>query len=273
MTRYGKLIGLVAAGVLAAAAAGAHAGVIRLEDGNTVALFDPTAAALQFAWYVDGTNYLREQGFWYRLDGEGAGGEAPLADLGLVSAVPLDTTGDGLDDMLRLKYAQGGLTVEVIYTLVGGTDGSGWADLTEVIRFTNRRTVPVVTHFFQYVDFDLSAGGAADTAWIHGGNTARQTGDGLDLAETVDTPPPTQYAAALTPEIRDALGDGGPTNLGLAPGPVTGDATWSFQWDFSLPAGGSYIISKDKSLIVPEPATVVLMGLGAAALGLRRRKR
>ncbi len=50
------------------------------------------------------------------------------------------------------------------------------------------------------------------------------------------------------------------------------DVAWAYQWDFVLEPGEAFMLSKDK-MITPEPATLALLGGGAAlALLLRRRR-
>jgi hypothetical protein len=76
----------------------------------------------------------------------------------------------------------------------------------------------------------------------------------------------------MVPVTLDSLNDGLPTTLNGNLGPMTGEVAWALEWDFTLPAGGSYLISQDKTLtLVPEPVTLALVGLGLAAVFCRRR--
>lgn len=265
------LVGM-AVGVLVAAG-GAAADVITLTDQNSSVTFDTGSAAFQTAWGVDGRNYLATQGFWYRI-GE-SGGESPLAALGMAAAPGVfDTSGDGLPDWLSLTYGTAPLRVTLTFPLTGGSPGSGWSSMTESITVKNTGSTPMNLHFFQYADFNLGGDGSNDTVEITGQNTARQTAGLAVLSETVDTPTPAYRRADLAPAIANSLVDGVPTMLGDIPGPVTGDATWAFQWDFlGMASGESEVISKVQHLEVPEPATLGFLGAGLVGLMTRRFRR
>ena len=111
--------------------------------------------------------------------------------------------------------------------------------------------------------------------------TVAQRDDVTVLSETVVTPAPSHYELATTFATLISLNDLLATTLsdlpllGVPLGPT--DATWAFQWDFSIGSGGSAIISKDKSIRrVPEPGTLILFGfglIGLAILGRRYRYR
>jgi len=95
-------------------------------------------------------------------------------------------------------------------------------------------------------------------------------------AETVVTPAPLRtevavYGATLATLAK--LSDASADNLDNSTGPLgPADVTWALQWDVTVAPGGTVQISKDKN-IVPEPATLGLMGLGlVAAVVTRVRK-
>jgi len=250
--------------------AGAQATII-LEDLNSQAEIDLTSDAGMFRWTVDGIENLRKQWFWYRIGDTGP--ELPLNALG----TPLSKTSDGDldpgDERLISRYAGSGLTVTIDYVLTGGPVGSGVSDIAEMIVLENTGGDDIDLHFFQYVDFEL--GGTVDDVAVEilNGNTAVQTDVGTWLSETVVTWMPDYCEAGIGGSILAKLTDADADTLSDNAGPLgPGDLSWAFQWDVELEPGDTFIISKDKNL-VPEPAGLVVLGVGSLVLMLRRRRR
>jgi hypothetical protein len=239
-----------------------------LTDGNSTATFDPSSTLGFKSWTVDSLQKLKQQWFWLST---GSGAEQALNTLTLDPPTLTDGNGDGLKDTLSLRYVATGYTVGLRFSLTGGTAGSDSANMTGQITVTNTGATPLVFHFFQYADFDLSA--AADTIQITGGNTAHQSSATGHVAETIATTMPSRYQAGLRTDVSSILGsltDSSATTLTNDAGPtVAGDAVWAFEWDTTLASGGSLVISKGMNL-APEPATLALMAVG---LGLVFRKR
>jgi len=108
-------------------------------------------------------------------------------------------------------------------------------------------------------------------------NEAYQTDGNLSLSEivsdTVTTPGADHGEAGIYAATLAKLNDGLATDLNDAVGPVgPGNVTWTFQWDFNIPGGGTVIISKDKLLVVPEPSPLFLVATGLVGYGLLRRR-
>jgi len=262
--------------------AGPALGSVTLSQDNSVIELnfgdEPTAEMGMYAWEVDGTDHMHQQWFWYRVGD--AGGEAPLDPLDMVG-VPLtaDLNGDGVDDAVDVAYRVAGLDISLRFVLAGGAPGSETSTIVETIVITNTTPDTLDVHFFQYADFDLGGNHESDSVEILGDpkNTAYQWEESLYVAETIVTGAPDHYEAGAVNDILnsilDRLEDGDPTDLEDIAGPIENtDAAWAFQWDKTLGPGDSLVISKDK-LIMPEPATVVLMFGGVAMVLARRRRR
>lgn len=290
----------LAAAVLGICSSLSHAVVVTLGNGNSTATFHTEAAdggtLGMNTWDVDGVDHMFQQWFWYRTGSQAqenpVDGTGPLVH---ASTTSLDLDGNPGDDFMVARYRDGETSVtpetfalELRYLLTGGTVGSNNSDMVEVIRIQNLGNLPLDFHLYQYVDFDLNGSSADDKLVLTGApvNTATQSDPINIIGETVVTPPPQRWTVGIFPTVRDALNDGDIDNLDNAVGPIVGDGTWAFQWDFAggfrIPAGSVAIISKDKNVrpgeggIVPEPSSVALASMGAvgflAALLRRRRK-
>jgi len=249
---------------------------ITLEDANSTAVWDLDSSAGQTDWTVDGVDHMTQQWFWYRVGSEGSDREYSIDTLTRGTPDTMDTNGSGKNNLLFVEYtsAAPSFTVSLTFILTGGTDGSGNSDIMEVIKVVNTGSDPLDFHLFQYCDFDLNETPDDDTVRISGGNTANQTDPDHVVTETVATFKPDHFAVGEQPDIRNLLEDAAPTTLGDDAGPLGPEnVTWAFQWDKTIAAGGSLLISKDKN-VTPEPATLGLMGVGLAfAVYARVRRR
>lgn len=269
---------LLIGGALAAFSPPGQAQIVVLNHNNSSASIDTGSSAGMFNWSVDGQNVLAQQWFWFRV---GTTAEAPINTIG----APVITTPDART--LYTSYDNGSYGVRVDYLLTGFSAGSGNSDLAETITILNHTAAPLDFHFFQYSDFDIGSAAGDQVAlsvnsnplspWFGLYNTATQVDPTAGLTETVITPGANHGEVANWFTTLTKLNDGVADTLNDVAGPVgPGDVTWAFEWDLTIPAGGSLGISKDKALhinLIPEPTTLTLVALGAAVLVQRRKFR
>lgn len=219
-------------------------------------------AGLVDTWRMGGgPDNISEQSYWFRADGDNF--ERRLGDLGQSSFSQL------LPNYAEFTYGSNVFDVTVRYLLTGSANSS---DLAEVITITNKSNTRRSFTLFEYDDFDLAGNPNGDVATKLNSSTIRQF-KGLTSVTVGATPIPNLMEVAGFPTILDELSDLNVDNLNPTLnsfGP--GDATFAMQWNFGLEAGESVQMSKNKILVVPEPATMAALGIGVAALLRRRRK-
>jgi hypothetical protein len=269
LSRSGMILSVAVIVVSGGVAFQASGQIVTMSDINSVVQVNTGNQAGMFNWTVDGHNYLAQQWFWYRIGTNG--GEHSIDTI----SAPTITTPDGRT--LYTRYNNGSYGVEVDYQLTGFSVGSGHSQVNESISITNSSASTLDFRFFQFSDFNLSASDGVilsrnipDNLW----QKAIQTNSaGGALNEQVTVAPHATHAQADTSaNLLSLLNDANPTTLNDVAGAGPGNVAWAFEWDLSIAPGSSVLISKLKTLQVPEPSVAALLVAGAAGLVMRNRR-
>ena len=263
---------LVAAGVLFLPGKGMAApnGQVTLTDQGSSAAVDLGSMAGMYNWSVNGQNQLKQQWFWYSI---GSGAPQAINTIGLTGVDQVSAS------EVSATYQNAQLALTIDYQLSGGGVGSGSADITESISAVNISGGSLGFHFYQYSDFNLLGDGSSDTVQLFGNpgtwNFVQQTAGSSGIGEAVVAPSANHGEAAFVGQTLAELNGSSPLTLNDNPSAGPGDVTWALEWDTTLNPGGTFDLTKDKSLfiqVVPEPSTVALIALGLGAWGLARRR-
>ncbi len=246
----------------------ASAQIFNMSDGGSAVTVDASVGTVT-AFVVGGTDHAFEHTYYLR---NGDGGTA--SGLG---SFTLDSFSQPMSHYLELVYSNSTFQIQIRYLLTGAANQG---DLAESVVVRNISGQSASMRLFQYSDWDMAGTAASDTVTRLNSSTMDQS-DGVvaaNIAVHGGTPIPDFTEMGVFPTIRaNITGTNGyylDTSAGNGIGDsFTGDATYAYQWNQNLAPGGSFSMSTDRLVAVPEPGSMIALGFGAAALLARRRRK
>ncbi len=252
----------------------ASGSTINFSSGNSTVGIDPASASGMTLWSADNRSILDQQSFFFGV-GSANWAVSPISSILTSAGTP---TVNGPATTLTSTYQSGSLQIQAVYSLVGGASGSGTADLGEQFIIQNNGNSAVTFHFYQYANF-LNVSSVDLTRNSRGlYNEAFVTGPNFTITEGVDTgiSPGANHGETEGPGVTLGELTSGTPGLTFADNTSSvGQNSWAFQWNPTIAAGGTFIISKDINVSgvqpAPEPATWSLVSLGLIGVGFLRR--
>jgi hypothetical protein len=245
--------------------------------GGTAASYVSTASASTTATNLGDANFRAEtsgadqvfdNAWFWRINGV----DTREFQFSAVGAVDASAGNTGTRTYATL--AGGAFSAVINYTL---TDGpiAGTAVVSQVMTITNTSAGPLSLALFNYVDADMGASAAADSASLLSPDTIRffenanpslgleYQGVGANLYQggTFNSTPGTLLTNALVNDLG---------NTGLPQTNV--DVAGALQWNLSLAQGQSIAVTLNMSLTVPGAGAFALLGLAGVVGGGRRRR-
>ncbi len=238
----------------------ASAQTISVSNNNSSASIDLSSPAGMSNWLIDGVNILNQQSFLFRT---GSGVATPISSLGAPSVSQPSAMS------LNAIYAGPQLTLTTAYSLAGVGPGSGAADMTEQIKIQNTSLTPINLVFFQFANFagngNIELGqnshGLINEAFISGGELGPNESfdDGISPGANEGM---VGVAGSVMNDLLTVPGF-------MLAGPNSGTGAWALEWDRTVGANQSLIISEDISAmgitVAPEPSG---LGIGLAWLAV-----
>jgi hypothetical protein len=178
-------------------------------------------------------------------------------------------------------------SVQIVYTLTGGTPGSYTSEILDNVTVKNNSTTTNLNlHFYEYQNFNITgSGGFYNTLTADATGATNQTSGIASLTSGnsalypgANSGNPDEYEAGKTSTF--VSGPGATPNVVLPStlndngGPVSYDVAAAYEWDASIAPSSTFNYSGQINVTVPEPtsASLTVVGTSSAAL-LRRRRR
>ncbi len=223
-----------------------------------------------------GTNHMTQNGWWLRTNAM----QSEVLLSSLVSGAGVELVGT---NVAKLRFAQNGLFVEMIYTLTGISNKKGQVDIAWSVKSTGPS---LGVDLFAYSNFDLNGTPLDDSGELINPNAIRYTDGNTAVDVIASTENLDGYDVAGYPSLLNLLMDSNVYNVsnsGLPFGP--GDMTNVFQWHGNVVSGQPAMegtLTKVVDLeytppppgpVIPEPGTWALMLSGLAPVALRLRRK